>query len=423
MSEDRKLRNGLHQPGARPAREEIGRRRKPDEDQSEAQDYCEDEGDDLVAREGRGEAADREVGPGEERRSDVAARDHPVVGIPEPVDGRDDREGKGQRHDEEQPRGEKLADDRLPRSHRHRQQKLDRPEPPLLGPQAHPRGGHQKQEQPRQPVEERRERGLAPLEEAAESEGKEPGKQEKDHQEHVGDRRLEVRRQLALRDRTDHRPARPHAASATVSERVIDRKKSSSFPVAARALSSCGVPLATMRPRSMMIARVQAASTSSRMCVEKMIALFSPISRISVRTSCFWFGSSPSVGSSRMSTSGSWISACARQVRWRKPFESVSIAWPRTFSRWHSSTTRRIALRFPSSKETPSTARFGPKDLLRFSTLITAPLQNTYTDRHGLAEVPCGGRRNRILTQPRSGYKQMTNDHQPALSSSGTKAV
>src|SRR6266850_3975522 len=29
----------------------------------------------------------------------------------------------------------------------------------------------------------------------------------------------------------------------------------------------------------------------------------------------------------------------------------------------------------PTSKETPSTARFGPKDLLRFSTLITVPLQ------------------------------------------------
>src|SRR4030081_1661211 len=28
----------------------------------------------------------------------------------------------------------------------------------------------------------------------------------------------------------------------------------------------------------------------------------------------------------------------------------------------------------PTSKETPSTASFGPKDLLRFSTLITAPL-------------------------------------------------
>src|SRR6267143_1436878 len=42
----------------------------------------------------------------------------------------------------------------------------------------------------------------------------------------------------------------------------------------------------------------------------------------------------------------------------------------------------------PTSKETPSTASFGPKDLLRFSTLITALLQNTYTDRPRLPEVP-----------------------------------
>src|SRR3981081_3688857 len=49
----------------------------------------------------------------------------------------------------------------------------------------------------------------------------------------------------------------------------------------------------------------------------------------------------------------------------------------------------------PTSKETPSTARFGPKDLLRLSTLITAPLQNPYKDLHGPAKVPCRGRRNR----------------------------
>src|SRR6267378_3742178 len=77
----------------------------------------------------------------------------------------------------------------------------------------------------------------------------------------------------------------------------------------------------------------------------------------------------------------------------------------------------------PTSKETPSTARFGPKDLLRFSTLITAPLQKHIhrPARRGRSSLP--GRRNRILSQPRSGYKQMTNDHQPALSPSGTKAV
>src|SRR6266436_5259091 len=55
----------------------------------------------------------------------------------------------------------------------------------------------------------------------------------------------------------------------------------------------------------------------------------------------------------------------------------------------------------PTSKETPSTARFGPKDLLRFSTLITLTLQTgaqpAYTDPYPIAEVPCR-QRNRILT-------------------------
>jgi hypothetical protein len=41
-----------------------------------------------------------------------------------------------------------------------------------------------------------------------------------------------------------------------------------------RCRNSLGVPLATIRPRSIMMARVQAASTSSRMCVEKTMALF-----------------------------------------------------------------------------------------------------------------------------------------------------
>src|SRR5216684_3190598 len=68
-------------------------------------------------------------------------------------------------------------------------------------------------------------------------------------------------------------------------------------------------------------------------------------------------------------------------------------------------------------------ARFGPKDLLRFSTLIKA-LSKTHTQT-GTAclKFPAAGRRNRILSQPRSEYKQMTNDHQPTLSSGGMKAL
>ena len=76
-----------------------------------------------------------------------------------------------------------------------------------------------------------------------------------------------------------------------------------------------GVPSLTTRPRSMMMARSHTASTSSRMCVETMIALVSPIARISSRTRCFWLGSRPSVGSSRISTSGSCRIAWARPTR------------------------------------------------------------------------------------------------------------
>lgn len=54
-----------------------------------------------------------------------------------------------------------------------------------------------------------------------------------------------------------------------------------------RCLSSAGVPFATIWPRSMMMAREQTASTSSRMCVEKTMAFFSPIRRMRLRISNF----------------------------------------------------------------------------------------------------------------------------------------
>src|SRR6266849_6597634 len=77
----------------------------------------------------------------------------------------------------------------------------------------------------------------------------------------------------------------------------------------------------------------------------------------------------------------------------------------------------------PTSNETPSTARFGPKDLLRFSTLITAPLQKHLHRPARAGGSSRRGRRNRILAQPGFGHKQMTNDHQSVLSSNRTKAL
>ena len=84
---------------------------------------------------------------------------------------------------------------------------------------------------------------------------------------------------LVARDRCGtRRPSVLDAARALeVSRRVAPCACSVTAPASSdMPRSSSGVPLATMRPRSMMIARVQAASTSSRMWVEKTIALFLP---------------------------------------------------------------------------------------------------------------------------------------------------
>src|SRR5262245_6784053 len=57
----------------------------------------------------------------------------------------------------------------------------------------------------------------------------------------------------------------------------------------------------------------------------------------------------------------------------------------------------------PTSNETPSTASFGPKDLLRLSTLITAPLDIPQTCALAPKFLP---RRNRILAQSRPDMNQ-----------------
>src|SRR5437588_498215 len=66
-----------------------------------------------------------------------------------------------------------------------------------------------------------------------------------------------------------------------------------------------------MRPPAMMMARLHTASTSSKRCVEMTIALCGLNSRMMPRISYFWFGSSPSLGSSRIRTDGSCSRACA----------------------------------------------------------------------------------------------------------------
>jgi len=90
---------------------------------------------------------------------------------------------------------------------RHGQQQFHRAEAAFFRPQAHADGGNEEQVQPRVPGEEGHQRGFTALEEIADGEGEETGEQQEDHQEHVGDRRGEVARQLAFHDGADIGPS------------------------------------------------------------------------------------------------------------------------------------------------------------------------------------------------------------------------
>src|SRR5271166_2262538 len=239
------------------------------------------------------------------------------------VDGDDEREGQYQGDGAERPCGEEFAQHCLGLGDRQRQQQLDRAEPALLGPEPHGDGGDEQQEDPRDEGEERVQVGLAAIEEAAEVEGQCALQDEEYDDEHGGDRGGEIAAKFASGDDEDV----AHAYAASI---VNCRNTSSSFPDGCRRCSSTGVASATTRPAAMMIARVHTASTSSRICVEITIAFCGAICAISVRTSCFWFGSSPSVGSSSTSTGGSCGSACARPTRRLKPFDKVSTGCRRT---------------------------------------------------------------------------------------------
>ena len=124
------------------------------------------------------------------------------------------------------------------------------------------------------------------------------------------------------------------------------RNTASSRPLGWRCTSAAGVSSATMRPPAMTIAREHTASTSSRMCVEMTIALSGAMRSIRPRTSCFWFGSRPSVGSSSTSTGGSCSSAWARPTRRLNPFDSVSTGCsltPRSVVRSSACSTRSVS--------------------------------------------------------------------------------
>ncbi len=81
-----------------------------------------------------------------------------------------------------------------------------------------------------------------------------------------------------------------------------------------------------MRPLLMMITPSHTMETSGRMCVDRITVCWPASDLMRDRISAICLGSSPIVGSSRMSTSGSLTMAWASPTRWRYPLESFPIS-------------------------------------------------------------------------------------------------
>src|SRR6185295_6452782 len=142
-------------------------------------------------------------------------------------------------------------------------------------------------------------------------------------EDHVGPRRAEVDAQLLAGDgqrvaHLDRAPSRLQAAAVSL------RKMSSSevwspWPSAwARFRISSK---ATIRPWLMISTRSQVTVTTESRWVERMTVCWPARPLMSWRTSARWLGSSPSVGSSRISTGGFPSRAWAMPTRCRNPFD------------------------------------------------------------------------------------------------------
>ena len=118
---------------------------------------------------------------------------------------------------------------------------------------------------------------------------------------------------------TEVMPALPQARRCS---RVPTASRPEPWP-APRAVSSSGVPRNTMCPRSMSATSVQAAPTSSTRCVLTTTVAVSPNSRSTARNCTRCSGSSPAVGSSNSSSSGSLTMAWAIPTRRNIPPERV----------------------------------------------------------------------------------------------------
>src|SRR3954471_1552254 len=334
------------------ARRALGLGGGPADDPGHEQDHEGDEGrDHLALGERADEEAERRVGGAEEEEPQVAEEDAPPLDAAlvagDQLHEERIEQGERQRADEDEDRGEVLAPDDLPRSHGGRVEELHGLLPLLFRHEAHGEEGNDEDQDHAQVAEQVAEDGVLEIQPihhlrrveahvhercllvGAEQPEEEVGTDDDEEREHhVRDGSREVDVQLLLGDGDGV----VHGDQAEVSLRKISSREGAgpTWPsaVAAPAWAFCSpgrVSFATTLPCEMIRTRWQVATTSGRMWVERMMVCLPASDLISSRTSMIWAGSSPTVGSSRISTSGSLSSACANPTRCRCPLERLPI--------------------------------------------------------------------------------------------------
>src|SRR3984893_17177169 len=237
MAEEAHLGGGADQPFRGPALEHAQYDRRSRDGEQKGEGCGDDKGNDLILGRRRNAGADGEQRAGHQPTAEIAGEDHSVVGSPEEIDRDPEREGQGERDPRKAPGGEEFSDHRLGHAYRQSQKQLDRAALALFGPQPHRQRRDQDEVEPRMKRKKGLQVGLPALQEIAEEEGQHPRHDEKDHDEHIGERGGEIAGELAAKDGQDVAHSRQAAAATGAGSggtAVISRKTSSSRPRSTR---------------------------------------------------------------------------------------------------------------------------------------------------------------------------------------------
>src|SRR6266446_6511227 len=292
------------------------------------------------------EEADGHVRRAHQEQPEIPEQDrapfHPVRVLGDELDQHRIGDGQPQGADQDGERCQVLAPDDLGRGERGRVEQLDGLLPLLLRHQPHGEEGHDEDEDHAQVAEEVAEDGVLEVQAV-----RHLGRVEA----HVHERGLLVGAEQPEEEVGADGDGVVHGDQAEVSLRKISSREGAgpTWPsaVAAPAWAFCSpgrVSSATTLPCEMISTRWQVATTSGRMWVERMMVCLPASDLISSRTSMIWAGSSPTVGSSRISTSGSLSSAWASPTRCRCPLERLPITRRTNLSQLVLTATRSTSL-------------------------------------------------------------------------------